>query len=233
MPLDASTADLALLDLTKDYVGPTGSVSVLKGITLSFNCGDAVALTGPSGSGKSTLLYIIGALDQPSSGTCRAFGVEPAKLNPAEQARFRNQHVGFIFQDHHLLPQLSVLENVLVPLIAGRGVTAADEQRARALLERVGLGHRIDHRPAQLSGGERQRAAVCRALINQPKLVLADEPTGNLDRASAQAVSTLLLELSREHNVLLLCVTHSAELAARFPKHLQLQDGCVRYTNPT
>lgn len=222
---DPHTADLSISALRKDYDGPTGTVTVLQGVNLELCRGDSVAITGPSGSGKSTLLYIIGALDQATSGSLRAFGVEPGQLSSSEQARFRNQHIGFIFQDHHLLPQLSVLENVLVPLIAGQGVTDADEQRARTLLERVGLAHRVDHRPAQLSGGERQRVAVCRALINAPQLVLADEPTGNLDRATAQSIGSLLLELSREQNVLLLCVTHSHELAQQFRQHWELRDG--------
>ncbi len=220
-----NSPDLTISALRKDYDGPTGTVTVLRGVNLELHRGDSVAITGPSGSGKSTLLYIVGALDQQTSGELRAFGCEPARLSSTEQARFRNEHVGFIFQDHHLLPQLSVLENVLVPLVAGRGVAAADEQRARALLERVGLAHRVDHRPAQLSGGERQRVAVCRALINEPKLLLADEPTGNLDRATAQSIGTLLLDLSREKNVLLLCVTHSSELAQQFSQHYELRDG--------
>ncbi len=222
---NVNSADLSISSLCKDYVGPTGNVSVLCGVTLELNRGTAVAITGPSGSGKSTLLYIIGALDSATSGSLKAFGIDPAQLSSSDQARFRNEHVGFIFQDHHLLPQLSVLENVLVPLVAGQGVTDSDEQRARSLLERVGLAHRVDHRPDQLSGGERQRVAVCRALINSPKLVLADEPTGNLDRSTAQAVGTLLLELSRESNVLLMCVTHSHELAQQFPQHFELRDG--------
>lgn len=228
-----SAADLSIVDLQKNYDGPTGVVTVLRGVNLELHRGDSVAITGPSGSGKSTLLYIVGALDQQTSGTLRAFGIEPAKLTASEQARFRNEHVGFIFQDHHLLPQLSVIENVLIPLVAGTGVTADDEQRARALLDRVGLGHRVDHRPAQLSGGERQRVAVCRALINEPKLLLADEPTGNLDQKTAQAVGSLLLELSRERNVLLLCVTHSNDLAQQFGKHYELRDGLLELCMPS
>lgn len=220
-----SQPDLVLDALSKDYSGPAGTISVLRNVTLSLQRGNAVAITGPSGSGKSTLLYIVGTLDQPTSGRFTLMGVEPAKLSAAEQAGFRNRHIGFIFQDHHLLPQCSVLENVLVPLVAGIGVKPADEQRARKLLERVGLGHRVDHRPAQLSGGERQRVAVCRALINEPAVLLADEPTGSLDRQTAQTVGSLLLELSREQNVLLLCVTHSSDLASQFPLQMELRDG--------
>ena len=217
--------DLNLQAVSKDFTTGTGTLSVLRGVDLELARGDAVAVTGPSGSGKSTLLYIVGTLDDVSSGTVSAMGHELAALNEQELATFRNKHIGFIFQDHHLLPQCTVLENVLVPLLAGAGVQQADEERAGQLLERVGLSERATHRPAQLSGGERQRVAVCRALINSPEIVLADEPTGNLDQATADAVGELLLELSQEQNVLLICVTHSKSLADRFPKHLELQDG--------
>ena len=226
-----STADLVMESMRKDYSGPSGTISVLRNVNLSLNRGDAVAITGPSGSGKSTLLYIVGTLDQPTSGRFELLGSEPSKLTSAEQASFRNRHIGFIFQDHHLLPQCSVLENVLIPLVAGAGVTPADEQRARKLLERVGLAHRVEHHPAQLSGGERQRVAVCRALINEPAVLLADEPTGSLDRKTAQTIGSLLLELSREQNVLLLCVTHSQELAVQFPTRLELLDGALAPIN--
>lgn len=222
-----STADLVMESLTKDYSGPSGTISVLRNVNLSLSRGDAVAITGPSGSGKSTLLYIVGTLDQPTSGRFVLLGSEPSKLTSAEQASFRNRHIGFIFQDHHLLPQCSVLENVLIPLVAGAGVTPAAEQRARKLLERVGLAHRVEHHPTQLSGGERQRVAVCRALINEPAVLLADEPTGSLDRQTAQTIGSLLLELSREQNALLLCVTHSQELAVQFPTRLELLDGAL------
>jgi lipoprotein-releasing system ATP-binding protein len=220
-----SIADLVLESLSKGFDGPTGTVQVLSDVELTLRRGDAVAVTGPSGSGKSTLLYIIGGLDRPSTGRCLVLGKTLAELSSSDCASFRSQHIGFIFQDHHLLPQLTVLENVLVPLLASAGVSAADELRARGLLERVGLAHRVDHRPAQLSGGERQRVAVCRALINQPSILLADEPTGSLDRSSAQAVGSLLLDLCREQQTLLICVTHSKELAAQFPKQLELLDG--------
>lgn len=184
-----------------------------------------MAVTGPSGSGKSTLLYILGTLDKPSSGEVQLDGRNLFLLNERQQAEYRNRNVGFVFQDHHLLPQCTVLENVLIPTLAGDGAGLEEVARAKSLLERVGLGERMEHRPAQLSGGERQRVAVCRALINQPVLLLADEPTGNLDRASAEAVGTLLLEIAREQNTMLLCVTHSSELAARFPRHDELRDG--------
>ena len=161
----------------------------------------------------------------PSAGTVELEGQNPFQLNEAQQAQFRNRQIGFIFQDHHLLPQCTVLENVLIPTLPGAGANAETETRARELLARVGLAERIAHRPAQLSGGERQRVAVCRALINRPALLLADEPTGNLDRTTAEAVGSLLLDLNREQNTLLICVTHSTELASRFPRHSELKDG--------
>ena len=224
------TADLALRGVVKTFSGGGGAVenlSILRGVDLDLKRGDALSITGPSGSGKSTLLYIIGTLDQPTSGSISLLGTETSGLDEAGLATFRNQHVGFIFQDHHLLPQCSVLENVLIPLLAGSGVSEADEKRARELLEQVGLSDRVTHRPAQLSGGERQRVAVCRALINQPELLLADEPTGNLDHETAEAVGSLLLRLSQQQNVILICVTHSEELAARFPLQRELQAGLL------
>lgn len=218
-------AALVVRGLSKAYASSGGALTVLQHLDLQLERGDALAVVGPSGAGKSTLLYILGALDAPTQGELRVLGEEPLRLNPAEQAAFRNRHVGFVFQDHHLLPQCTVLENVLIPTLAGGGTTAETQARARALLERVGLSQRLDHRPAQLSGGERQRVAVCRALINQPTLLLADEPTGNLDRSTAEAVGSLLLELNREQRTVLVCVTHSLELAARFPRRCELRDG--------
>lgn len=219
------TTDLKISGLTKDFETADGTLSILRGIDLELRRGEAVAITGPSGSGKSTLLYIIGTLESPTAGTVSILESEPTSMSEAQLARFRNANIGFIFQDHHLLPQCTVLENVLIPLLAGDGVSEENTVHAKQLLDRVGLGERLEHRPAQLSGGERQRVAVCRALIGRPGLLLADEPTGNLDQATAESIGTLLLELSSEQNVLLLCVTHSAELAARFPKHLKLKDG--------
>ncbi len=219
------SATLEVRQLNKDYATADGPLSILRGLDLTMQRGDALAITGPSGSGKSTLLYILGVLDQPTSGTATLDGMNPFGLTPAQQAEFRNRQIGFVFQDHHLLPQCNVLENVLIPTLPGQGATSAAEGRARELLGRVGLGNRMAHRPAQLSGGERQRVAVCRALINQPILLLADEPTGNLDRTTAESVGSLLLDLNREFNTLLVCVTHSRELADRFPKHLELRDG--------
>jgi len=218
-------ADITLSALSKDFTGAAGQLSILRNVDLSLNRGDALAVTGPSGSGKSTLLYIVGLLDELTAGTIEVLGSDPTSMSESELAKFRNEHLGFIFQDHHLLPQCTVLENVLIPLLAGKGVADDDEKRAHEVLTRVGLADRVTHRPAQLSGGERQRVAVCRALINQPEILLADEPTGNLDHATADAVGDLLLELSREQNVLLICVTHSVELAGRFSQHLELRDG--------
>jgi len=219
------SATLVVDQLCKSYLTTEGPLSILRGVDLQMSRGNALAITGPSGSGKSTLLYIIGALDTPSSGHISLNNQEPSSLNEQQQAQFRNQQIGFVFQDHHLLPQCTVLENVLIPTLAGRGADAAAENRARELLTRVGLQDRLTHLPAQLSGGERQRVAVCRALINSPVLLLADEPTGNLDRATADSVGTLLLELNREQNTLLICVTHSEELARRFPRRCHLNDG--------
>lgn len=219
------SVDVALTGLSKDFTGAAGQLSILRNVDLSLNRGDALAVTGPSGSGKSTLLYIVGMLDELTAGNIEVLGSDPTSMSESELAKFRNEHLGFIFQDHHLLPQCTVLENVLIPLLAGKGVDDADEKRAQELLTRVGLADRVTHRPAQLSGGERQRVAVCRALINQPEILLADEPTGNLDHTTADAVGDLLLELSREQNVLLICVTHCTELARRFPQHMELRAG--------
>jgi lipoprotein-releasing system ATP-binding protein len=217
--------DLDVRSVTRVFHGAAGPLEILSGVDLSMRRGDAVAITGPSGSGKSTLLYIIGLLDEPTSGDLTIGGERPLAFDAAGQARFRNWRIGFVFQDHHLLPQCNVLENVLIPTIAGDGSDTRAEERARQLLGRVGLSDRLTHRPAQLSGGERQRVAVCRALINQPLLLLADEPTGNLDRKTSQAVGSLLLEVAREQQAILVCVTHSTELAERFPRHYELVEG--------
>lgn len=211
--------------LFKNYESAGVAVSILRELELEIQPGEAVCITGPSGSGKSTLLYLISSLDRPDAGEVRLLGTDILAISEKEQTRFRNRHIGFVFQDHDLLPQLNVVENVLLPAIAGEGVTAETEQLAEKLLTRVGLQDRLKSLPAQLSGGERQRVAVCRALINKPELILADEPTGNLDPATAKVIGDLLLELSREQNTMLLCVTHSIELADRFPRHLVLEDG--------
>jgi lipoprotein-releasing system ATP-binding protein len=184
-----------------------------------------LAITGPSGSGKSTLLHIIGGLDTPTGGQVLVEGDAVARLTPAALARYRNRSVGFVFQDHHLLPQCTVLENVLLPTLPAGGAEEGVIARGRSLIERVGLAHRIGHRPAQLSGGERQRVAIARALINQPRLLLCDEPTGNLDRANADRIGQLLRELARETSALLIVVTHSMELADSMARRLELRDG--------
>ena len=218
---------LVVRNLTKQFTLADESLSILAGVDLTLNRGEALAITGPSGSGKSTLLYILGVLDQPTAGEVIQFNQNPFVLSAKEQAEFRNQNIGFIFQDHHLMPQFSVLENVLIPTMVHQGTSSDAEERARHLLERVGLKDRLNHRPAQISGGERQRVAVCRALINNPRLLLADEPTGNLDRANTEAIGKLLLEINQEQNTILICVTHSSELAALFPQHQRLRDGLL------
>ena len=218
-------AHLAVHRLEKTFQSGDSSLTVLSGLELEMNRGDQLAITGPSGSGKSTLLYIVGTLDEPTAGTVEVAGMDPFTRDESGLADFRSDEVGFIFQDHHLLPQCTVLENVMIPLIAAGGVGASGEERARSLLDRVGLSERSGHLPARISGGERQRVAVCRALINDPSLLLADEPTGNLDQKTADAVGTLLLELSEEQQAILICVTHSEELASRFPRRCELADG--------
>jgi len=220
-----SAADLEVVSVSKSYPVAGGELRVLSGVNLTLARGEALAIMGPSGSGKSTLLYIIGTLDTPTSGSIRLLGQDPFSLDRGDLARFRNASIGFVFQDHCLLPQCTVLENVLIPTLTGSGADRAAEERARMLLKRVGLGERMAHRPAEISGGERQRVAICRALINRPPLLLADEPTGNLDRHTADSVGTLLLDLGREENAMLIVVTHSAELAARLPRHCELVDG--------
>lgn len=222
---EAVPVDLRVSNLSKTFPTATGDLAILQNVNLEMRRGHAVSITGPSGSGKSTLLYIIGTLDKPTTGTVEILGQNPFAKSAQEMAHFRNQSIGFIFQDHHLLPQCSVLENVLIPALAGVGVTQATEARAKQLLERVGLGERLTHRPAQLSGGERQRVGICRALINEPVLLLADEPTGNLDQKTADAIGSLLLEIAAEQNTLLICVTHSQDLARRFPDHQELKEG--------
>jgi lipoprotein-releasing system ATP-binding protein len=229
---------LHVTDLTKDYPTPRGPLRVLDRVSLQMGPGDAAAIMGPSGSGKSSLLYILGALEPPSSGRVTLDGRNPFELAPSALAAFRNEQIGFVFQDHCLLPQCTLLENVLVPTLVSPKHTAdvppkpkarAEEtERARELIARVGLADRLDHRPAELSGGERQRVAIARALIRQPRLLLCDEPTGNLDHASAEHVADLLLDLHRSGQTILVVVTHSAALAARLPRRFELRDGGLR-----
>ena len=214
---------LDVAHVTKHYPTPRGPLTVLSDVTFSLESGEAAAITGPSGSGKSTLLYILGALEPPSAGSVTLDRQNPFGLDPTALASFRNRAIGFVFQDHCLLPQCTVLENVLTPtLVADEGDYVA---RAHGLLERVRLSHRLQHRPAELSGGEKQRVALARALIMHPRLLLCDEPTGNLDHRSADLVATLLLELHQAQQNMLVVVTHSAELAARLPRAFELLDG--------
>jgi lipoprotein-releasing system ATP-binding protein len=213
---------LEISNVGKQYPTPRGPLTVLSQVSLSLNRGDAAVICGPSGAGKSTLLYIAGALEPPTSGTVTLDGVNPYKVAETELAAFRNQAIGFVFQDACLLPQCSVLENVLVPTLVAKD-RAGLPVRARELLEQVGLEDRLDHRPAQLSGGEKQRVALARALVLRPRLLLCDEPTGNLDEASAEMVAGLLFELHARQETILIVVTHNPALAARFPKRYELR----------
>ncbi len=222
---------LELNNIDKRYDSPAGkqSLAVLRGVSLAVAPGDAIAVVGPSGSGKSTLLNIIGALDRPTSGSVVFSGRNLSELNDRELAKVRNTEIGFVFQLHHLLPQCTVLENVLIPTLplVKKAARADAEDRARELLRRVGLASRSDSFPAQLSGGERQRVAVVRALINSPKLLLADEPTGSLDQESAQGLGQLILDLNRERNLAVIVVTHSPDLANRMDSVYRLQHGSL------
>jgi lipoprotein-releasing system ATP-binding protein len=226
---------LTVVAIAKQYAGPHGPLRVLTDVDFALAPGEAAAITGPSGSGKSTLLYILGALEPPTSGTVTLDGRNPFTLGTPGLADFRNRQIGFVFQDHCLLPQLSVLENVLVPTLvasradSGAGATAADDEPfARALIDQVGLTSRIGHRPGTLSGGERQRVAIARALIRRPRLVLCDEPTGNLDADSAAAVASLLLDLHQRHQTILIVVTHSPTLATQMPIRFELDHGALK-----
>ncbi|MEW5977655.1 MAG: ABC transporter ATP-binding protein [Acidobacteriota bacterium] len=212
---------LEVSNLSKSYPTPRGPLSVLENVGLSLVRGDAVAIMGPSGSGKSTLLYVLGALEPPTSGSVKLDGTNPFELEERRLSAFRNRRIGFVFQDHCLLPQCSVVENVLAPTLVGEA-DGDFKRRAERLLGQVGLADRLDHRPGELSGGEKQRVALARALIRKPLLVLCDEPTGNLDHESAQAVASLLLELHREQQTILVVVTHSPDLAARFPIRFEM-----------
>jgi len=216
---------LLLADVHKSFELASNRVDVLRGVSFELGAGESLAITGPSGSGKSTLLHLIGTLDRPTAGTVEIEGRVPFELPEPELARFRNATVGFVFQDPHLLPQYSVLENVLIPTLAHRDGNGRHVERARGLLDRVGLTRRLEHRPAELSGGERQRVAVARALIRGPRLLLCDEPTGSLDHEAAAAVSELLLSLHRDEGNVLIVVTHSLELAARFERRFELREG--------
>jgi lipoprotein-releasing system ATP-binding protein len=222
VPFDSAQGGLEVSNVSKQYATPRGPLTVLSDATFSLKPGEAAAITGPSGSGKSSLLYILGALDAPSSGTVTLAGRNPFQLSPAALADFRNAEIGFVFQDHCLLPQCSVLENVLVPTLVARSGSGGETELARSLIELVGLGDRIEHRPGELSGGEMQRVAIARALIRKPRLLVCDEPTGNLDQASASTVASLLLDLHRRQQSILIVVTHSAKLASEFPTRFEI-----------
>jgi lipoprotein-releasing system ATP-binding protein len=219
---------LCVENVSKEFPTRGDPLVVLREVSLELEGGQNVAILGPSGSGKSTLLGIIGTLEPPSSGRVTLDGQDPAELNEPRLAAFRNRQIGFVFQDHYLLPQCSVLENVLVPTVAAGATQRAAFDRALMLLERVGLSPRLEHRPAELSGGERQRVALARALVNRPALLLADEPTGNLDRGTAARIGELLLELQQQEQMMLIVVTHSQRLAALMSRQLELDEGRLK-----
>jgi lipoprotein-releasing system ATP-binding protein len=220
-----ANVELTVDNIAKEYPTPAEPLRVLSSVSLSLRRGENIAILGPSGSGKSTLLSILGTLEPPTSGSVRLAGSDPFALSDAELAAFRRDHIGFVFQEHHLLPQCTVLENVLVPFLADGAASEKDQQRATDLLRRVGLAERLTHRPAELSGGERQRVAIARALVREPLLLLADEPTGNLDRSTAHSIANLLLELQAEREAILVVVTHSEAVAAALQRRMEIDSG--------
>jgi len=217
--------DLTVENVTKQFPTSGRPLEVLRGVSFELSVGENLAILGPSGSGKSTLLHILGTLLPPTAGVVRLGGRDPTTLDEPELARFRNRQIGFVFQDHHLLPQCTALENVLVPALAEGTVGGEIVDRARALLDRVGLADRLAHRASELSGGERQRVAVARALVCRPLLLLADEPTGNLDRSTARSIGRLLLDVASEEKMMLIAVTHSQELAQALARRMELDEG--------
>jgi lipoprotein-releasing system ATP-binding protein len=224
--------ELQAENITKQYPTRAEPLEVLRGVSLALDPGQNLAILGPSGSGKSTLLSILGTLETPTSGRVLLKGTDPAQLGERQLAAFRSTRVGFVFQDHYLLPQCTVLENVLLPAVPKGPVSSETIHRAEMLLDRVGLSARREHRPAELSGGERQRAALARALINRPALLLADEPTGNLDRTTAQQVGQLLVELQKTEPMILVVVTHSERLAECLQQRMELDAGRLQPVDP-
>ena len=218
-------ADFTASNIVKEFETPTAPLRILDGVSVELNKGDNLAVVGPSGSGKSTFLHIAGTLDTPTSGSVELLGQDPFTYAEPELARFRNDQIGFVFQQHHLLPQLTALENVLVPVVANGSPSKETVDRAKELLGEVGLKDRMTHRPGELSGGERQRVAVARALIREPVLLLADEPTGSLDQANAETIGQILLKLQAKRSTMLICVTHSDRLASEFQKTVRLNNG--------
>ncbi len=227
MQMNESTAahHLVVSHLTKSFPRATQTLNVLQDVSLELSAGDSLAIVGPSGSGKSTLLQILGTLDHPNSGTVSINRIDPFELDETALPQSRNQHIGFVFQDHHLLPQLSVLENILVPALASGKTSTEQVTRAHELIESVGLADRDDHLPSELSGGERERVAIARSLLMNPSLILADEPTGNLDRGTAESISELLLQLQRDDGAILIAVTHSEALETAMQESKELVDG--------
>lgn len=223
---------LSCQNISKTYQEGNLETEVLKGVSLSINKGDFLAIVGSSGSGKSTLLHILGALDDASDGDVTVLGQSLLRLSGNKQAKLRNQHIGFVYQFHHLLADFTALENVAMPLLIGKQKADVAKQKAQSVLEKVGLGHRLDHRPSELSGGERQRVAIARALVNEPDLVLADEPTGNLDQKTALEIYDLMRQLNRDFGTAFLVVTHDNQLALKMDKQYTMQDGVLDWYAP-